>query len=194
MELRLHKLPEGFIVTSDEPIKEGDIKWHHVTGIRKALVDGNYTNQFKVMAQQDQIDFSALTEEEQKEIGWFEVADLAHKDLEDYFGTDLTLTENGLKWIEGFQIGFQKAQELLSDRRFTLDDMIDCFNSAREMSYKRPEWQNFSHYHEKVLSQHKSWTIEVEMDINLEGKNGLDRAQLIPKFTDGKLKVTKILS
>jgi hypothetical protein len=56
----LHKIPEGFIITSDEEIKTGDIKWHHVTGLRKALVDGNYTNQFKVIAQQHQIDFSLV--------------------------------------------------------------------------------------------------------------------------------------
>ena len=35
---------------SDEKILTGDYKYHHVTGLRKAFVDGNYTNQKKVIA------------------------------------------------------------------------------------------------------------------------------------------------
>ena len=41
-------------ITNSEEIKEGDYKYHHVTGVRKALVDGNYTNQFKIILTTDQ--------------------------------------------------------------------------------------------------------------------------------------------
>ena len=42
---------DGFdYYVSDEKILTGDYKYHHVTGLRKALVDGNYTNQKKVIA------------------------------------------------------------------------------------------------------------------------------------------------
>jgi len=49
-----HFKPQNIYITSDEEIKEGDYKYHHVTGVRKALVDGNYTNQFKIILTTDQ--------------------------------------------------------------------------------------------------------------------------------------------
>lgn len=61
----LHKLSEGFIVTSDEPITASEaIKdcWYFYNNI---LVKREYSHPkgaLKVIAQQDQIDFSALTE------------------------------------------------------------------------------------------------------------------------------------
>jgi hypothetical protein len=80
----LHKLPEGFIITSDEkPIKgdlcfdlEGNPGHKNQLYIVKCLrtSDDSYwvKHSKKLIAQQDQIDFSNLTEEEQKEIGWIE--------------------------------------------------------------------------------------------------------------------------
>ena len=72
----LHKLPEGFIVTSDEEIKEYD----KILCLEDMKIDyatdrtNHHRNLFlKVIAQQDQIDLSGLLEEEQKKIGWFDV-------------------------------------------------------------------------------------------------------------------------
>jgi hypothetical protein len=45
---------QNIYITNDEEIKEGDYKYHHVTGVRKALVNGNYTNQFKIILTTDQ--------------------------------------------------------------------------------------------------------------------------------------------
>lgn len=78
----LHKLPEGFIVTSDqkdtirylpivltkfnelEQTADGDDVYHHIKNGSKIVI-----------AQQDQIIFN-LSEEEQKEIGWYDVCSL----------------------------------------------------------------------------------------------------------------------
>ncbi len=188
----LHKLPEGFIVTSDEEIKTGDIKWHHVTGLRKALVDGNYTNQFKVIAQQDQIDFSSLSEEEQKEIGWFDIEKLTYKHCR-----KVKSNVGYNDYIEGFQ----KAQELLSDRRFTLEDMKKATEIALNSSYVTT--QHFSGHSTvkhnftsneiiQSLSQPKSWKVELEMEYDLESIDSSKKV-MRPKLTNGKIKILKLL-
>jgi hypothetical protein len=195
MNYTLHKLQEGFIATSDEEIKTGDIKWHHVTGLRKALVDGNYTNQFKVIAQQDQIDFSFLSKEEQKEIGWFDIEKLTYKHCR-----KVKSNVGYNDYIEGFQ----KAQELLSDRRFTLGDIKSAYKngwSNREESKTEfpPYFHNDSSWGEnglnnfiQSLSQPKSWKIELEMEYDLESIDSSKKV-MKPKLTNGKIKILKLL-
>ena len=68
MKTTLHKLPSGFIITSDEQIKEGDYMFFDGI-ILKLEKNESPKNRLKVIAQQDQIDFSSLLEEEQKKIG-----------------------------------------------------------------------------------------------------------------------------
>ena len=46
----------------------------------------------------------------------------------------------------------------------------------------------------KILSQsNKSWQVELEMELNLNGKNALDRAKYQPKLTNNKVKITNIV-
>jgi DNA-dependent RNA polymerase auxiliary subunit epsilon len=201
----LHKLPEGFIVTSNEKIKKDDIKWHHVTGIRQALVDGNYTNQFKVIAQQDQIDFSGLSEEEQKEIGWFDL----YVEAQNYAIS--TKSPNREAHRAGYVKGFQKAQELLSDRRFTLEDIEatkDYGNHQREMDAGKIPYVTFEEFIQSLSPN--SWKVELETE-TIKGEY-IGRKQisvtpsgeptyinegyeeiLQPKLTNGKITITKIL-
>jgi hypothetical protein len=199
----LHKLPEGFIVTSDEKVTKDDIKWHHITGIRQALVDGNYTNQFKVIAQQDQIDFSGLSEEEQKEIGWFDTFKLFNQ-------VDGSCNKDEYEhWL--FNKGFQKAQELLYDRRFTLEDIEatkDYGNHQREMDAGKIPYVTFEEFIQSLSPN--SWKVELETE-TIKGKY-IGRKQisvtpsgeptyinegyeeiLQPKLTNGKITITKIL-
>lgn len=49
-----------YIVVDDGEIKEGDYKYHHALGIRKALVDGNYTNTFKITHSTQPLESSLL--------------------------------------------------------------------------------------------------------------------------------------
>jgi len=119
----LHKLPEGFIVTSNEDIKEGDEVIH--IGNPSFTFNESMRNFLckdckKVIAQQDQIDFSDdISEEKLKEIGWFDLEKLSY---EEYPQTKHdNMYDEGLRI--GFETGFQKAQQLLSDKKFTLEDM-----------------------------------------------------------------------
>jgi len=181
MNYTLHKLPEGFIVTSHEEIKEGDLV-HHTFGIHKAVYKNGILGWIsdktkahlyfgtegggKVIAQQDQIDFSFLSKEEQKEIEWFDVEELALNETSDI---DNSQFDRGV--VYGFHKGFKKAQELLSDRRFTLEDMRKAFNAGDTYRYyENGGFRNIpsdildEEQYIQSLSQPKSWKVELEME------------------------------
>jgi hypothetical protein len=75
----LHKLNDGFIITSDEEIKEGDefLDKNIIFTCRNIFENGieddegllhKVFNCKKIIAKQPQIDFSSISEEKQKEI------------------------------------------------------------------------------------------------------------------------------
>jgi hypothetical protein len=193
----LHKLREGFIVTSDQDIQLNDFYYlPRTNSIHQCNEDPTELNLekhlgiAKVIAQQDQIDFSALSEEEQKEIGWYDmdniIVPLSKEIVMDRNGNpDKTLVSFGREI-------FQKAQELLSDRRFTLEDVQLAFAKGAAYTTKPyPQNVQFENEYKQSLSQ-KSWKVEVEMELNLNGRNGLERASFIPKLTNGKIKILKL--
>jgi hypothetical protein len=172
----LHKLPkEGFIITSDEDI----------------------------LVHQDQIDFSALSEKEKKDIGWFDIENLArmHENI---------INHSKNSYIPGFKDGFQKAIELLSDERFTSEDIKEsirygfdvgfCSNSSNKVKNNLMSEDSFI----KSLSNPKSWQVELEIGVECQGKTGepclcLEKFGYLKneckkhKFTNGKVKVTNII-
>jgi hypothetical protein len=192
MTYTLHKLPEGgFIVTSDEKINKYDIAFEILNKVLFTVLEENdYSNSSfkKLIAQQEQIDFSALSEEEQKEIGWFDVEKLAKESIGNkYFQDEIPDA------IADYKKGFQKAQELLSDRRFTLDEVRQSFWKCFEnigLGYSVTMGDL-----EVELSKSLSWKVEVEMEKEtLYTDDGLDyKGNLIPKLTaDGKIKILKL--
>lgn len=167
MKLTLHKLPEGFIITSDEEANEKNLSKGEVYlnledyTLRKALTGNCWAikGKRKIIAQQDQIDFSALKEEEQKEIGWFDVEKYWLEDTKTIsFGNT-----NKNDHLNNYLKGFQKAQELLSDRRFTLEDMGKACLKSILYSARFGE-SSVDKVDEIIqsLSQPKSWEIEIE--------------------------------
>jgi hypothetical protein len=199
---KLHKLPEGFIVTSEEEIKPGELMYDEegdggLPNIRMNSDSFTYNapGYFKVIAQQDQINFYALSEEEQKEIGWFDdecKIQICNKILENKYSQMNPL--NTEPFQVGFVEGFQKALELTSDRTFTKEDLIrfiEWFDSY-ERSYLSYDIV------EDFLSKPKSWDIEIEMgykigDTECNHGNSHITPSLKPKFTNGKIKITKII-
>jgi hypothetical protein len=185
----LHKLPEGYIVTSDEQIKEGDTFKHPDNTLERASRNLDGRGLSKVIAQQDQIDFSSLSEEQQREIG------LNQYDFAQMFYEILKKTYPYFdEWIEAKE--YKKAQSLLSDRRFTLEELEWAFMRGALINQRSHSGEILSFTTERnkdiqSLSQ-KSWKIEVEMELNLNGRNGLERASFIPKLTNGKIKILKL--
>ena len=201
----LHKLSEGFVVSSDEEIIQNDtcLNWYNnpLTLMYNINVGGkdweeNKKGFLKVIAQQHQIDFSALSEDEQKEIGWFDVDKLADNKYPLHNILHLQLN-TAIK--TGYQEGFQKAQELLSDRRFTLEDMGKAMEYAAEVQREFSKYGTTRKTHEKYLQSlsQKSWKIELEMEYWKNSKV-YDQPDImldkpIPKWLNGKIKITKIL-
>jgi hypothetical protein len=186
MKLTLHKLPEGYLITSDEKIEENDVVLNANKRIIKALKDyRDFEPLIKVIAQQDQIDFSDLKEEDQREIGWFDVEKLfAEKANIPYFPDDLKRT---CKWW--FEEGFQKAQEL-SDRMFTGKNIVEAiaFGFSICKQFDRAPFDKEQIKFIESLSQ-KSWNIEVEMEMIGHPHQYVN----VPKFKEGKIKILKIL-
>ena len=205
---KLHKLPEGYIVTSDEEILPNTLYMNNGVLFTSDFVydEGNNPNNsnpkvtnhnFKVIAQQDQIDFSALSEEEQKEIG------LNQYDFAQMFYEILKKTYPYFdEWIEAKE--YKKAQSLLSDRRFSLDEVRQSFWKCceiRELGYS-VTMGDLEVELSKSLSQ-KSWKVELEMTYNVFTSAGASDLELSvhglqdvifssPKLTNGKIKILKL--
>lgn len=188
MSYKLHKLTDGFIITSDEEILPNTLYMNNGILFTSDSIynkDNNPNNSnprvtnhnFKVIAQQNQIDFSALSEKDQKEIGWFDVEQLALEEIpfNNMFGTPSWMDNNFTyrkEWIKGFK----KAQELLSDKQFTLNEVKGLlFKVGNAMRYKGVNYASYFNYKnvteevDKVIqsiSKPKSWEIELEMEIN----------------------------
>jgi hypothetical protein len=199
----LHKLSEGFIVTSNEQAKEGELGYINFQGGDVKIAGKYFADVWKkVIAQQDQIDFSSLSEEEQKEIGWFDVEKLAIEFNKQQFVSQFNHLKDQFAAgiITGWKQSFQKVQSLLSDRRFTLEDIRhSLIEIVKDTSCedgllvgKSPaEAYKWIESYIQSLSQ-KSWKIELEMNTWFE--NGYD-GKIIPtspKLTNGKIKILKL--
>lgn len=140
MKTYLHKLREGFIITSDEHWETGDSLYDFKDNVFRTCKISHFPNGKevkdrwckKVIAQQDQIDFSGLSIDDQKKIGWFDVKKLAAKqvkgDNQAFVNSPYNMENYG---FDMYCTGFQKAQYLLSDRMFTLEDMHKAIAMAK---------------------------------------------------------------
>jgi len=161
MNYILHKLPEGFIVTSSEVIFDKDLQFSERQNIF-SKGDVPYGDTRKVIAQQDQINFSALSEEEQKEIGWFDIKKEAISYLDSNNALIYGITRQRLH-EKTYTAGFQKAQELLSDRRFTLEDIKKAIRYGFDVGFcsnSSNKVKNDLQSEESFISQPKSWKVE----------------------------------
>jgi hypothetical protein len=188
MKHKLHELPEGFIVTSDERKVEGDITFdidnntlHKCTGDNLDIWNNPSCGFKKVIARQDQIDFSELSIHDQKKIEWFDVEKLGLNYASDFIKDKVLIDLQVGAYVEGFQ----KAQEL-SDRRFTLEDIKEAFGVRQIVSFLQLE---------QSLSQPKSWEVEIQHvceGIKREGES-CTKNDSCTYPNCGKIKIIKIL-
>jgi len=132
---RLHKLPQGYVLTSDE---KGEGK-----GINVPVIAQDF-------------DFSSLSPEDQKEIGWFDVEKLAIEYEKNHYDGDL-----GRGPIKIYCDAFQKAQELLGG--FTLEDMENAFYNGWIYRGEGHDFPRAKKEYLQQLSQPKSWEVEAEV-------------------------------
>lgn len=71
--------------------------------------------------------------------------------------------------VSAFRMGFQKAIELLGDKKFSEDDMIDCWETAHqagrfeEKGIAEKGWQKSKEYIQ--LLQPTEWEVELEYEL-----------------------------
>jgi hypothetical protein len=195
MKTYLHKLPEGFIITSGEKTlsQNGDKYLGHpdynkvLTWNMKGMHEGKAVWISKVIAQEPNIIFSSLKPEEQKEIGWFDVAKLANEqfdlDTKQIPHPTTLWYDSQNAHFNSFVKGFQKAQELLSDKVCTLKDLESIFLFGKQHGltvagcikngHDIPNTKENMNEVIQALYQN-SWEVEIEM-------------------TDDKVKILRIL-
>jgi len=205
-QYKLIKTPEQFIIVSDEPLKVLDYFYFNIDGIQDILqvesefhlnrIKNNKEN-FKVIAQQEQIDFNNFEDI----VGYVDVEKL-HDSL---YPKASSLGKR--IWIEGFN----KANELSSNKEFTLEDMEYCYNTAKRRAVMQEAGLEadlgFKNYIDTYHQQPKEWMIEIAMEKSFTGivsgglkpvgeigsKGLFHHTQLNPKLINGKIQITKIL-
>lgn len=198
MNIQLIMLSQPILV-SDEAINAED--WFRDEfGIRQARWNTyepeNKKTQWKVIAgipELPKIDFSALSEEECKKIEWIDVNSewlkFAKKasTLPNFDSVNLSI---------GFMGGFKAAQSL-NEKKFSLEDMKLCWDTAYKEASEFPnrgiytpnvEFEDFI----QSIAKPKVFDVEVEVIMMSDKKGGLKPSN-IPKITNNSIKITKVL-
>jgi hypothetical protein len=173
MKHTLHKTKTGFIVTNDvTPTFDNDILVNGKTynnaicKYRPSPCPPPYVSNLdiskKLIAQEPQLNFSDLKEDDCKKVGWYDIESFAKKSRT--FINNLAYcckgdTEEHIFDV-GFNEGFQKCQELMSDR-FTEKDMMDIAGYMAAADNKRPIHELKEEAIEYIKRKsNKSWEIE----------------------------------
>ena len=193
MKLQLIMLPQPILV-SDEEIKDGDSLYYATTNV----ILKNYVSEtprrkddYKIIAgipELPSIDFSALSEEDCKKIGWVDIEKLADK---------YSNFERASKWGDivrnAYKEGFKTAQSL-NEKKFSEEQIRYLVSSVTEfMSHHEPE--EFDGWFEeklKILSQPKVFDVEVEVDF-VHTDHVIGGFEYFPKVTKNQIKITKII-
>ena len=122
-----------YIVVDDSKLKEGDWKYHHALGIRKALVDGNYTNNFKITHSTQPLEEVVWWERETRKskLGFDKIKELSLPEVEEViYGYSVEKINPciGIDFRVEWNNGFKAHQELVKDKLFTLDDIRKSMN------------------------------------------------------------------
>jgi len=171
MKATLYKLKEGYVLCSDEKVNEENFSTHK----DKFLLNPDGAIK-KILTQSP--DFSLLSEEDAKRIGWFDVEKLASEYANKELNEEYTSKAgNFYVFSSSYEEGFQKALELTSDRRFTESDMIKAYhwgtNAGASFESSCGDYDNSEVIHQahefadaeekefiKSLSEPKSWEVE----------------------------------
>lgn len=185
---------ENPIILSDEDIKIGDTVWEDVPMTFDEIFVVDEINSITGIGRNKEgipfvVDSCRKIIAQSHQINW--------NGLEEMFGyvyvEKLIKSEYPVDEIS-FKRGFKKAQEL-NDKKFSLEDMIG-FSVWRGTTTSK-EFYECNNVSEQValyisLSQPKSFSIEVEMEVDIQSMYSHELVTK-PKFTDGKIKILKML-
>lgn len=223
MKIQLIKTLDKFILVSDEKINAGKDYYFDMAELMSYIKDPSNPNfkwivkaredftesnsyQYKIIAgisELPKIDFSMLSEEDSKFIGYFDINKLA---LSEYtiplnkrkeertplVGHSSPFGFN--KFLKAYKKGFNTS---LSFRKFSLEDIIEAITLSRKK--KKDDFEkNCSDYEYsykniiELLNSPKLLEVEVEMEIwNNNGITSLSRVK--PKVQNNTIKIIKLI-
>ena len=212
-QYKLIKTPEQFIIVSnDDAIVKGNLYYNtRLQNVYEAIANSGYNTvdkEFKVIAQQNQIDFNGFEDI----VGYVDIEKLAYQQAEDKYPMT-TAIEIKLHTTSklSYQEGFNKANELSSNKQFSLEDMEYCYNTAKRRAVMQEAGLEadlgFKNYIDTYHQQPTEWMIEIAMEKSFTGivsgglkpvgeigsKGLFHHTQLNPKLINGKIQITKIL-
>lgn len=225
IKIKLIKLTDKFILVSDDYAKFGD--YIHYNGeIEKVIYTDFITQMYSIypgnrtpmcqhrdttlwdkviagISELPQIDFSLLSEEDCKTIGWGDVEKLANNTIESYYG-DKTAEIGSMArsyWetqIIGFIEGFKAAQSL--NKEFSLEDMRKAILFGVNITVPISEFTNseFNLVEKFIQSlQQTIWDVEIEVECGearqCECIGNINCLKPQSKITNNSIKITKIL-
>jgi hypothetical protein len=161
MKATLYKLKEGYVLCSDERLTLQELcygvdvnnDWTYT--VHQAGSHDLAHNHPKVLTQSP--DFSLLSEEYAKRIGWFDYSAFSNSvtnQVEDVHIKALL--------VAAMRVTYLKALEL-TDRRFTEEDMREAIAEAWNSCEDNEDEETFTQALNRIvqsLSQHKSWEVE----------------------------------
>ena len=165
MKTTLYKLKEGYVLCSNEKIKHNEIgicgDWVQYFRDRWDEKDWKKLIASTFIKDLSKIDFSLLSEEDAKRVGWFDV----DREAASYLDANYNLSYERTTWQrlheKTYKEGFQKALELTADRRFSFDyfELGDLIRVAF-LKHGHDSWASIAKDVIQSLSQTKSWEVE----------------------------------
>lgn len=196
------KLKDKYLLLSDKEIKESD--WYFDSTDKEGLypvyqrsqAPKFYSGCKKIIAgipELPSIDFSLLSEEDYKTIGYIDVEKLAYEyytSNEHYRAADAFHFSNG----------FKKAQSL-NDKMFSLEDMREAIAEAWNSCEDNENGETFTQCFNRIIQslQQNVWDVEVEMEFVEDPSDYNSNPQKLlpsifkPKITNNSIKVLRIL-
>lgn len=196
-------LPNQPILISDEEIKEGEPGYsiNNATYTHFSHLGSSYGR--KIIAgvkDLPSVDFSALSEEDCKKIGWIDVEKLAWKKLQYFNGNQWEEQLVFEKWTEGF-----KTAQSLNEKKFSEEDIRKAilFGYKKGMKSEADAHRDNNLFEEmdfnvdnfvQSLSQPKVFNVEIQIDRVRypKGDDGWEDVYT-PRITNNTIKITNIL-
>lgn len=199
--IQLIKLQDKFILVSDEKIIHNATIYCEKTGLINASVCGVLpVNPRLVIAgieDTPSIDFSILSEEDCKKIGYVSedrmIVAAQQYALDKCQDNMSALTKVKVAWEEGF-----KTAQSLNDNMFSLENMNEAFRLGHDVEREDCK-ENYLNYIQSL--KQNSWQVEIEVECaygdECPSKGSYDSQYLckvVPKITDNNsIKITKIV-
>ena len=157
--MKLIKLLDShYVIVDDSEIKEGDYKYCPFDDINKIhLQEGNYydENEFKITHSTQPIEYEwdrgikdkffnkirpLNLSDVEKAISGYGIEEMAFSKFStnEKTGWGKSYSYDNEKRREGYIAGFKAHQELVKDKLFTVEDMMDAMGFAAAMDNKRP--------------------------------------------------------